>query len=490
MALIAEGTKKTFKGREYILQNSRWRRASDGQDLKTKFKPLNEDKEEDRIASATRERLNQLQKKYEALLERLEEEPTPFADPDDHPFARDIDTLNSLISSAENRRGELDIEDEAEEADDDGFYRGIWQKHTVKRNSKDHLVITREEQRFPRDDGGVVILSPRTRTIGKDKATDTWMVQDTAMSRTFLDKDGTVTKHEPEYMPAEFNPARERVLADLIFRNDPTNGEELLEFLRLSNSGKWVFSAPEEGTIGPSFKSPDQLPFQKAIDYFAQKTNLDTDDWTEGQGITQQVAFTVAGAKGSLLQDFRDAVEAAIKNGTSTADFAIEFRKIAAQYSSSWGDKTPARAQLIYSQNLRQAYAAGRYAQMTEPETLKRRPYWQWRHGGTREPRPVHLAMDNRVFKADSLPFYPPSGFNCACQVHSLSQRDIDREGLVVEDLKLGQEIEWEGQSLKLEPDKGFNWKPGGNREQTIERLDPDLRAAIKKEAKKNDPKK
>lgn len=238
----------------------------------------------------------------------------------------------------------------------------------------------------------------------------------------------------------------------------------------------------------PSFRSSDQLPFQEAIDYFAQKTNLDTDDWTEAQGVTQQVAFTVAAAKGALLQEFRDAVEGAIKNGTSTADFAKEFQRIAAQYSASWGDKSPARAQLIYSQNMRQAYAAGRYAQMTTPEMLKRRPFWQWRHGGTREPRPVHLAMDGRVFKADSLPFFPPSGFNCACTIHSLSQRDVDREGLEVESLTLGQPIEWGGLTLKLEPDKGFDWKPGGNREEIISRLDPDIREAIKKEVEKNGP--
>ena len=189
--------------------------------------------------------------------------------------------------------------------------------------------------------------------------------------------------------------------------------------------------------------NPYQLPLSQAIDYFAEKTNLDTDSWIEGQGIVQQAAFTVAGAKGALLQDIRQATAKAINNGMSIAKFAKEFNKIADRYSANWelkGDRAW-RAQLIYEQNLRQANAAGRYAQMTDPETIKRRPYWQWRHGDSRAPRPAHLALDNKVFPADSLPFFPPAGFGCNCQVFSLSQRDIDRENLTVEDLVQGQDL-------------------------------------------------
>jgi uncharacterized protein with gpF-like domain len=237
---------------------------------------------------------------------------------------------------------------------------------------------------------------------------------------------------------------------------------------------------------------PEQLPFKEAIEYLAQKTNLDTDSWIEGQGIVQDAAFTVAGAKGQVLQDIRDAVTLAIEQGISIADFAKQFDAIADRYVNNWslkGDRAW-RGQLIYEQNLRNAYAAGRYKQMTEPETLKRRPYWQWRHGGTRDPRPAHIAMDRRVFPADSLPFHPPSGFGCKCQVFSLSQRDVDREGLTVERLQLGQDLEYtddtgRSRTVKLQPDKGFEYKPGSTqarRDAAIAKLDPDLQKAVKKE--------
>jgi Phage Mu protein F like protein len=216
----------------------------------------------------------------------------------------------------------------------------------------------------------------------------------------------------------------------------------------------------------------NQLPFQEGIDYLSNKLNLDTETWIDGQGLTQTVAFTVAGAKGQLLQDIRTAVDLAINDGISIADFAKRFDRIADSYADNWqlkGDRAW-RGQLIYSQNLRQAYGAGRYQQMTDPDTVKRRPFWQYRHGDSRVPRPTHLAMDGKVFLADSLSCFPPCGFNCRCQIFSLSQRDIDREGLTVED-------------VEFEADKGFNYKPGKltkeRRDELLKGLEPDIRKLV-----------
>jgi hypothetical protein len=219
--------------------------------------------------------------------------------------------------------------------------------------------------------------------------------------------------------------------------------------------------------------NPTQLPFSEAIAYLADKLNLDTETWVEGQGLIQQIAFTSAGAKGQILQDIRTAVDLAINEGISIAQFAKRFDAIADSYVDNWqlkGDRAW-RGQLIYSQNLRQAYGAGRYRQLTDPDTLKRRPFWLWRHGDSRVPRPTHLAMNNKVFPADSLNCFPPCGFSCRCTVFSVSQRDIDREGLTIEDVS------------DFEADKGFQYKPGKltkeRREELLKNLDPDIRKLV-----------
>lgn len=219
--------------------------------------------------------------------------------------------------------------------------------------------------------------------------------------------------------------------------------------------------------------STTQLPFQEAIDFLADKINIDTETWIEGQGLTQTVAFTVAAAKGEILQDIRDAVDRAIQSGISVREFRTEFDRIADRYVDNWqlkGDRAW-RSQLIYNQNLRQAYGAGRYRQMTEPSTLKSRPFWIFKHGDSRVPRPTHLAMDGKVFPAGSLKSHSPFGFNCRCQIFSLSKRDVDREGLTVEDVS------------DFEADKGFNYLPGKltkqRRDELLKGLDPDIRKLV-----------
>jgi Phage Mu protein F like protein len=238
-----------------------------------------------------------------------------------------------------------------------------------------------------------------------------------------------------------------------------------------------------------------RISFTEALDYLSEKTNLDTDSYIEGQGLIQDVAFTVAAAKGQLLQDIRDALDRSISNGESVDKFLVRFNNIAASYTDDWPLKggNSWRGALIYQQNIRQAYNAGRYAQMTDPDVMKLRPYWQWRHGNSEAPRLNHLALDGRVFRADSLPFHPPAGFNCACSVFSLSQRDVDKRGLEVEDLEMGQDLEvvdpsnGQTKTVQLKPDKGFDRIPGKStpeqRDRLLKRLDPELRKAVEREA-------
>jgi len=224
-----------------------------------------------------------------------------------------------------------------------------------------------------------------------------------------------------------------------------------------------------------------RLPFDEAIAYFKGKTAIDTDSYLEGQGVAQDVAFTVAKAKGDLLVEIKEAVQAAIVNGQSIESFTKMFNAIADRWSPDWlgkGDRAW-RSQLIYENNLRTAYAAGRYTQMTEPDVLEKRPYWQWRHGGSARPRPAHLAIDGKVFTADQLFFqaggFPPCGFNCRCKVFSLAPTDLSKRGLLVsEPPEVGAIV-----------DKGWSFVPGKtDRSELLKDLPDSIRALVEKEAR------
>jgi hypothetical protein len=260
----------------------------------------------------------------------------------------------------------------------------------------------------------------------------------------------------------------------------------------------------------------ENAPLAEAVDYLAQKANLDTDTWRDGAGVIQDAAFTVAAAKGALLQEIREAVEQAIADGQSVDAFKETFNNIADRWVNNWnlkGDRAW-RAELIYQENVRGAYRAGRYQQMTDAEVLKSRPAWQWFHGGSISPRPAHLALDRKIFFiADEngnltpegeafLPMFPRIDWGCKCTVQSLSQRDVDRIAANEPDLLLnsppsiGQEFEVEIDGRKvteeLRPGEGFGFVPGRTtpeqRRQMLERLRPEIRELVQTEVAETAP--
>lgn len=192
----------------------------------------------------------------------------------------------------------------------------------------------------------------------------------------------------------------------------------------------------------PNIYSAFNLPFAQQIDFFKQKVNLPTQTYKDLQAQQHDKAFVVAGAmKADLLNDLNEAVLKAIKNGESLGQFRQRFDEIVKKRGwTGWTGSDSAegiawRTKIIYTTNLRTSHASGRWQQMTTPEMLKMRPYWQYRHVTLDNPRLNHKRLNNKVLRADD-PWwqvnYPPNGWGCHCYVRTLSQADMDRQGLVV----------------------------------------------------------
>lgn len=185
------------------------------------------------------------------------------------------------------------------------------------------------------------------------------------------------------------------------------------------------------------------LPFDEAIRFLRQKISLPSKTWRDIEGRAHDRSFVVAGAiKDGLIEDLRAAVDDAIAKGETLDTFATRFEQIVAKHGwTGWtGEGSPGgrawRARVIYETNLKTAYAAGRYAQMTDPDLLKVRPYWMYKHADTRtplRPRPEHEGWDGLVLRWDDpwwQTHYPPNGWNCSCGVRPVSRREMKAEGL------------------------------------------------------------
>lgn len=212
-----------------------------------------------------------------------------------------------------------------------------------------------------------------------------------------------------------------------------------------------------------------RLPFQAAIDFMAAKISLDSDSWRDFTDDEHDAVFMVAGAKGAVLSDLRTAVDSAIAEGQRPEEFQERFEQITADWDDMRGDAAW-RADTVYFTNLRAAYGRGRDQLQFDPDVIAAQPYVKYEHSDARNPRPLHLALDQQVFRKDAVPFALPNGYGCSCYYVGLSDRDLEREGLTVSDLSRGDSIPVEvgGQTYNpvIEPAEGWNRMPNPNPQQ------------------------
>jgi len=164
--------------------------------------------------------------------------------------------------------------------------------------------------------------------------------------------------------------------------------------------------------------------------FFQNKLNIPTRKWNDLWKDQHAKGFMVAGAyKADLLTDFRTAVDTAITNGTTLEAFRKDFDSIVAKHGWSYNGSRNWRSEIIYSTNIRTAYAVGRWKQLTDPEQLRALPYLTYKHGDSRVPRPLHLSWNGLTLPPDDpwwKTHYPPNGWGCKCRVYGSTRKEYE----------------------------------------------------------------
>jgi hypothetical protein len=174
-----------------------------------------------------------------------------------------------------------------------------------------------------------------------------------------------------------------------------------------------------------------KLPFKEQERFFQNKLNIPTQKWTDLWKDQHAKGFMIAGAyKADLLADFRTAVNKAISQGITLEDFRKDFDSIVARHGWSYKGRRNWRSEVVYSTNIRTAYAAGRWNQLQDPDVRKFYGYLTYRHGDSRAPRPHHLAWDG-ITLTDDAPWwkthYVPNGWGCKCKIFAATKEDFER---------------------------------------------------------------
>lgn len=183
------------------------------------------------------------------------------------------------------------------------------------------------------------------------------------------------------------------------------------------------------GDVARSTVDGVRQQFQEQIDFLRRKLNLPSESWRDIQSAAHDRAFVVAGAtKADLLHDLRKAVDQAVQGG-SIGEFRKNFAEIVAKHGwTGWtGEGSKAgeawRTRVIYQTNLMTSYAAGRRAQLLDPDLVERRPFWRYVHNDSvTHPRPQHKRWgDMKLTLRHDHPFwethFPPNGWGCKCRV-------------------------------------------------------------------------
>ena len=166
------------------------------------------------------------------------------------------------------------------------------------------------------------------------------------------------------------------------------------------------------------------VPFEKAGAFFRNKVRLPTKAWTDIKEGMHARAFVVAGAtKDELLKDLQAAIQKGIDEGTGLPQFRKDFDAIVAKHGWDYKGGRNWRSKVIFQTNLRTSRMAGRWEQI---QGLKRtRPWLRYLGILDTHIRPDHRRWHGVVLSVDDEwwdTHYPPNGWNCRCDVQSLSK--------------------------------------------------------------------
>ena len=136
--------------------------------------------------------------------------------------------------------------------------------------------------------------------------------------------------------------------------------------------------------------------FEEAVSYFDKKVPVTAGVFYDLADHYRDLAFTVSGyTEAQIIKKFYDELLDALENGITME----QFRQSMSEFLERQGYEglTPFQADNIFRTNIQTAYQAGHYEQMTDPDVMRLRPYWQYDAVNDSHTRPSHLAMDGRI---------------------------------------------------------------------------------------------
>lgn len=192
------------------------------------------------------------------------------------------------------------------------------------------------------------------------------------------------------------------------------------------------------------------LPPEEAMTFFHGKILLSSKKFYSLVNAARVRAFTVSRvAKMEIIDDIRSAVQAAIDNGETLADFMSRLGEVMDE--KGWGGLTPWHAETVFRTNIQTSYSVQHEEQYRESGDAF--PLAEYEATMDDRVRDEHAEMDGKIYPVDD-PFWdtwtPPNGFNCRCSKRYIHKYEAEERGLKASDPP----------PAGIMPDKGFDVNP------------------------------
>lgn len=203
----------------------------------------------------------------------------------------------------------------------------------------------------------------------------------------------------------------------------------------------------------------DAKSVAQAIAWHISRVPMTKAAWQELSARERRRAFVVSEvAQADVVFDVWKAVDKAVSEGQSLAEFK---RTVGPTLRKAWGGSVAnpgARIATIFETNVQMAYSAGRWAELTRPEALQKRPYLVYDAVLDKRTSRICRRCNGTILPADN-PWWqthlPPLHHHCRSAVRALTVAQAKRFG------KYGR------RPPVAKPDDGFgrapkksDWKP------------------------------
>ena len=169
----------------------------------------------------------------------------------------------------------------------------------------------------------------------------------------------------------------------------------------------------------------DVVKFDEASGWFTKRVVMTAVQARALDDRLKHEAFWVGGGlQIAQVQRVFDALEQAIENGTTLEEF---------QKAIKADLKNPAHVETVLRNATQRAYSGGRWAQMTEPDSLKLRPYWLY--DSVLDSRVTELCKgyDGTLLPADDQWWntrIPPLHHRCRSSIRNLRRTEAQKRGI------------------------------------------------------------